>query len=216
MDYVLVEKRQSILLGPMPWRHRFFQSELDDLEVEYTLTPAIPTGRIQINQDLEIMPVLQLTSPPIDVVYESPVGPFWTFDDNGAYGTYTKKDNDLDFSKGHLKSVAAAERYRKENLGTTAVIQGTTVTIDTSRDGRNIFVQKYSLMGDNDTVNWKFPEGWLILTKGELGAVILAGSTYIQNQFEWEHTISQQIDNAQTAQELKNIVIVEPPPSSIV
>ena len=101
--------------------------------------------------------------------------------------------------------MVAVKRYVKEVAGTKATVQNTEVTVDTSREGRNVFVQKYSLMKTGDTVNWKFPEGWLTLTKIELGTIVTAGQTHIQSFFDWEKDYSDQIDAAQTKQDLLDI-----------
>ena len=48
-NYLLVENRQIVHLGPIPWRHRFIQSELDDLEVDFVV-PQSEQGYIKINE----------------------------------------------------------------------------------------------------------------------------------------------------------------------
>jgi hypothetical protein len=89
-------------------------------------------------------------------------------------------------------------------------IQGQEVVVDTSRDGRNIFVQKYQMMTDTDVVQWKFPTTWLTLSKADLGLAVTAGAAYVEAQFVWEQSIVNQIEAAVTVDELKAIVIVEP------
>jgi hypothetical protein len=209
MAFLLVEDRQSVLLGPMDWRQRFFQGELDDLEVDYKVPPVL-TGYLRINDQLEIFPIVESTVPEHDPQFDQLAGPFWTFDNEEARGIYTRLDLNIDVIKSNLKNIAAAGRYRRENTPTTVTVQGTAVTLDVSRDNRNIFVQKYMMMGDADTVGWKFPETWLTLSKAELGSVIATGAAYIQAQFDWEKSIADSIDAASTADELKAIVIVEP------
>ena len=110
-------------------------------------------------------------------------------------------------AKYNLKQLAAQERYKKEILGTTATIQSQSLTIDTSRGARDIFVQTYLLMGDADTVNWKFPETWLTLTKQDLGLCVTAATQYVQECFDWELNKSEEIDNSETKQELLAIII---------
>jgi hypothetical protein len=65
-------------------------------------------------------------------------------------------------------------------------------------------------MGENDTVNWKFPEGWLTLTKADLGAAVTAGVAHIQSSFDWEKAKVEEIEAATDAATLDVIVIVEP------
>lgn len=209
MAFLLVENRQSVLLGPMDWRQRFFQGELDDLEVDYQLPPIL-TGYLQINDELEIFTVVEIAVPDHDPIFEHLAGPTWTYDNGEARGVYTKQDIDISTIKSNLKNIAAAERYRRENVPTTVTVQDIEVTLDVSRDNRNIFLQKLMMMGDTDTVGWKFPEMWLTLTKAELSSVIIAGAAYIQAQFDWEKSVADSIDSAATVDDLKAIVIVEP------
>lgn len=204
-NYVLVENREIIHLGPIPWRHRFIQSELDDLEVTYTVPP-VEQGYIRINDNFEIFPVGEAMGDAGDSRWEDPVGPTWEYVDNQAIPTFGKQDKSLDQIRQFIKNDLAAKRYVKEAAGTQVEIRpGIMVTADTSRDGRNIFVQVYGTMADDSTVDWKFPEGWFTITKAELGAVIAGGYTYIQEQFVWEKTYSDRVDAAIDVGELKAI-----------
>jgi hypothetical protein len=152
-----------------------------------------------------------ITIPPHNEKIETYHGPYWNFENKDlAVGTYEIKEKQLGSIRELLINDAAAERYRREVAGTTTEIQGTTVTLDTSRDGRNVFIQKYTLMGEADAVNWKFPEGWLTLTKSDLGIAVAAGAAHIQGSFDWEKAKIEEIEAAETATVLDAIVIVEP------
>lgn len=67
-------------------------------------------------------------------------------------------------------------------------------------------------MPDNTTINWKFQNTWLELTKIELGTIVTEGSTYIQSCFDWEAAQSVIIDNCTTLAELDALVFDEPAP----
>lgn len=204
--YLLTENK-NVILGPMSWKPRSFQSELDDLEVDF-IVPIVAPEYIQIDNIYEIIPVSDLDYPDINYNFEQLVGPFYNFENNRATGYYTKTNLDINVVKNNLKTIIAFNRYNKEILGCTVIIQNVTVTVDTSRDGRNIFVQKYMLMDTAELVEWKFPECWLTLSKTDLGLVIFAGATWIQNQFTWENSISTAINAASTIEELKLITLV--------
>ena len=218
MSYVIVKDKQMVLLGPMGWRQRMFQNEINDLveqgemSVAYQIPP-VEQGYIDLGEGFEIFPIVESYIPDHDPIYDQLVGPFYTYADGKASSTYTTVLGDISLSKATLKSQAAAERYRKENLSTTITVQGQAMTLDTSRDNRSIFVDKLMMMGESDTVNWKFPEGWVMLTRAELQSIVLFGAAYIQAQFDWENTISSQIDAATTVEELKAIVILPPTPA---
>ena len=205
MKYLLVENKQIVHLGPMFWNHRMFQSELEDLDVSFKLSPSEPGALLRINDDLEIYPLEDISYPEYDSMFEQLVGPFWNFGQYYANGTFDKTDIDTNAVKSKLKELAAAERWKKESTPFKMTIQDVEVSVDASRDNRNIFVQKYQFMADGETVDWKFPEAWLTLTKAELGSVVLAGAAHIQAQFDWEKNLVDQIDAAVDNAELKVI-----------
>jgi len=204
MEYILIEDKQTIHLNTT-WKPRMFQSELDDLEVDFKISPIEPGEYIKINDNLEIFPVVELIVPECDQIYEELNGPFWDFENQEARGYYTKTDKSLDIIKNTLKQLVASIRYKKEVAGVKTTIQETEITVETDKETRNIFVQKYILMGDSEIINWKFPETWLALNKLELGTVIFTGATYIQAQFDWEKGIVDQIELSETIEDLKLI-----------
>lgn len=214
-QYLLVENRTTVLLGPMDsWKPRFIQAELDELEIDFKVSPAEPVGGyLQIpDTNLEIMTLIQLDFPPCDFLYQQYAGPFYTYnEDNTVSGTHTVVDIEhVDQIKPKLKDIVAATRYTAEVGGTKATVQGQVVTLDTSRDGRNVFIQKFLLMKAGETVEWKFPEGWLTLTYEELGLIVQTGANHIQGQFAWEATTVAQIDAATTVEELKSVTLTPP------
>ena len=144
-------------------------------------------------------------------------GPYWTYEDDFAAGTFEVKDQSIDLVKSTLKGIASSNRYNKEVAGTTATIQNIEVSIDTSRTNRNTYVNAYNLMADTDTVNWKFNQGWLVLTKSDMLTVVSAGADYINSQFDWESSKVQEIDNCTTLEELNNVDLGYPvPPQPVV
>lgn len=236
-NYILVENRQIVHLGPFAWnKYRMLQSELDDLEVVFTV-PLIEQGYIRINDNFEIFPITDIVSPELDPNFDQPIGPTWEFHVDAATATYNKTDKPLDEVRATIKSIAAAIRYGKEAAGTkviivpevtgevsvpklneetgemeevtetTVITPAVEVTADTSRDGRAIFVQVYSTLPDGGSVDWKFPEGWMNITKEQLGLIIAGGFTYIQEQFAWEKDIGDRADAAGTMDELKAIYV---------
>lgn len=227
--YLLIENRQIVHLGPVDWRPRFIQSEIEDLGIYFTVPPT-EQGYIRLSDNVELIPVVDFESPVIDPNFEMPVGPTWNFNDvllegpekkvrsSSAIAVYDKKDKPLEEVRQTIINLTASIRYNKEQLGTKVVIRpevldennnivspAIEVTADTSRDGRAIFVQVYSTMADGATVDWKFPEGWFNITKEELGLVIAGGFTYIQEQFVWEKSIIDRVYMAADMAELKAI-----------
>lgn len=206
--YVLVSNGR-VLNGPRAWSFRSFQNTLsEELEITYSL-PAVKTDNsvIHINETVKIYPAVLDETTPYNPKIEYLDGPFWDFSNDVATGTFTAKLHDLETLKLHLKSIVAANRYVKEIAGIKHTIRNTQVTIETDRDTRNIFFQKYLLMAENESVTWKFPETWLSLSKAELGGVVSAAATHIENQFIWESNKIFEIESATTHSELDAIIL---------
>ena len=197
----LITQNGFVSLGPKEWNKYSFQSELDDLGAS-TVLPMSNTEFMSISDSVKIWPVTIDNSTPINHKTQQPAGPFYTYTSNSAVGYYTAVDKSIDTVKNELKGVIASSRYTKEVAGTTAVIQGRTLTIDTMRGSRDVFVQQYLLLDATETVQWKFPEGWLILTKSDLGIAVQAGVAHIQGAFVWEAAKIVEIDACTTLAEL--------------
>lgn len=205
MNYILVENREIVHLGPISWRPRFIQSELDDLEVDFIINPT-ETGYVKINDNFEIIPITIDSTPPYDLQYQHLSGPFWNYSDQEVEMYYTVHDLDLESVKNIFKQQVPPIRYRQEIAGTKININGMDLSLDTSREQRNIYIQQYMSMGDNDTVNWKFPEAWMTLSKQQMFDVVTAVNNWIQTQFQWEIWALSQIDACQTVEEVKDLI----------
>jgi len=206
--YVLVSNGR-VLNGPRTWSYRSFRNTLEEeLGITYDLpTVKTDTAVININETVKIyFAVVDETAsynPKIQYLH----GPFWDFSNGIATGTYTAEYHPIQTVKTYLASVIAANRYDKEIAGIQHTIRNTQVTVETDRDTRNIFFQKYLLMSENETVNWKFPETWLTLSKTELGNVVSAAATHIEDQFNWESDKLFEIESASTYEALDAIVL---------
>jgi len=206
--YVLVHK-QRVIVGPMAWNRAMFSGALNKLNITTVLPRKDPTDLpIVFDADTKLCSAV-LEYPEHNPKIEYLHGPFWNFDEPTAVGTFQILETPIEFIKGNLKATVATERYNREIAGTTATIQNMAVTVDTNRGSRDIFVQQYLLMSENDVVNWKFPEAWLTLTKSDLGIAVAAGVAHVQAQFNWELEKNEEIDACTTAAELDAVVIVE-------
>lgn len=207
--YVLTHKNR-VLAGPMDWNRAIFDGNLTKLKIIKTLPRVAPETLPLIIDSDTVIYAAEFNEPVYNKKINYLEGPYWTFENDRAIAGYLVKDQPVDSVKANLKTQAAGERWSKETAGTTVDIQGITVTVDTARGSRDIFVQKFMLMQDGDLVTWKFPEAWLTLSKTELGAVVAAGAAHVQESFAWEKQISDAIDLADTLVKLDEIVIVEP------
>jgi hypothetical protein len=201
----------EVLLGPVTWNPKYIASVLrSDLDLDYTPSvTASDESKIpyEIISNVWVRPVVSVTEP-INEKIQYHVGPYWSYTPSEATATYVATLKDIDVVKGELKTIIASERYKKEISGVKVTIQGQEVSVDTNRGDRDIFVQKYILMGENETVNWKFPEGWLTLTKSELGQIVSAGATHVQMCFDWESAKVAEIDACVDHAALDNVILV--------
>jgi len=212
MNYVIVKDKQTVLLGPMPWRQRMFQREIDDLleagdiTERYIIFPVAPeTNYLDLGEGIEIFPVVNTNFPACDPFYEQLAGPFYTFNNNEATATYNAVSVSINQSKTALKEIVTANRYKKEQAGIKLTIQGNEVTIDTARGSRDIFFQTYATIGESETINWKFPEMWISVTAADMTLIVNSGKTHIQNCFDWELFTHNVIDAATNIEQLKTI-----------
>jgi len=208
--YVITDHNNGnfVILGPIEWRPRYISDILfDELQEEVNITkedearvPFEPVDGIKIRK-------CQTIFEEINEKIERHEGPFWEYDDEDpdiqATATWRKTDKSLEVVKSEQKAIVADLRWEKENVGINLTIQETKVWCDTSRDGRDIFLQQYLLMGDTDVVRWKFPNNtWLTLSKAELGYIVQEGALYIQSCFDWESDWAKTIDNCISLEEL--------------
>ncbi len=208
-----IKHKNRIVSGPLAWAQKYFATVL---KIRHRIDATIPGKAPEnmpfvIDEDTSIHEVIK-NEPEIDTMTQAYHGPFWDMTEDVIVANYEVHDLEISSARNNFRAIAAFERYKKETSNVKVEIQGMEVTADTSRDGRNIFLQKYTLMNENDIVNWKFPEAWLSLTKQELGFLVQAGAAHIQAAFDWEKNINDQIDAAQTAEELHAIEIVEKQP----
>ncbi len=211
--YVITDHNTQdfVILGPIAWKPRYISDILsDELDQDIVITSAdesrVPFDVIPGVTIRKCISVYHDINPKI----HRHEGPFWMYDDvNEEYqatATWQQEDKNIDQVKAELKTVAADARWSKENQGVTLNIQGIDVWCDTSRGNRDIFLQKYTLMPDNTTINWKFPNVWLSLSKTELGTIVTEGANYIQTCFDWEASKSALIDACTTLAELDALV----------
>lgn len=199
--YALIYQNR-VIVGPMDWNRALFSGALENRKIIFGLPRVAPeTLPLVINEETRICTVSEIREE-INPLTQYHYGPLWDLAGDVAVATYQATNTQIEFARDNYKGAVAAKRYLKEITGASTTIQGITVSLDTSRDGRNIFIQKYMLMGEGDIVNWKFPEGWLALSKTDLGQAVAAGAGHIQAAFDWELLKSEAIDAAQTTEEL--------------
>jgi hypothetical protein len=202
--FVLSQNRSSIILGPMEYDQRYFQSIIkDDLGLDVTL-PVRATGYLDLGHNLELFSVT-VNYPPANSKIQEFAGPFFVYSGQTCSASYTVVPKPIDSVKSELKAKAAADRYIKEVGGITLTIQGKEVKVLTNRDDRNLYLQALQLGAAN--VSWKFDnQTWLTLSLAELGDIVAAIMNHVKTCFEQEAAKATQIDSCTTLAQLDAIV----------
>lgn len=207
MHYVLVNNG-SVILGPVAWNYRMFQKSLnDDLEITGVQLPTTKDDAtpIVIDANTRILSARYATPPVHNPRIEFLQGPYWTFDNDEAVGSYVVENLQIEAAKNFLKEQAANVRWKQEVAGIKVTIQGKDYTVDTNRGSRDIFLQAVQLGVDGKT--WKFPEGWVVLSLAELQTIVTAVITHVQARFAWEAQTAANIEAATILNDLINIEI---------
>lgn len=210
MNYVLLINN-VITIGPRPYNQTIFTREiLDQTGVSQSLPATLSGNAVTVTGSVKILPVLsEGSTPSYDLNTQQPSGPFFDIQSNGVYVTYSLADLPLNQSKGILASQVADRRYQREIGGTTVVINGETLPLVSDRESRNIILQAYQLMPDGATTVWKFPPvGFRTITRADLGSMVVALQSHVQNCFNWEASKSDAIAAAASGSALRTLDLV--------
>ena len=203
--YAITHNNQ-VFLTPTSWKPRYIASVIEqDYDVKVVLTSSdehrVP---FDITPEIRILRTEE-SRPEINSLIETYDGPFWTIQPTKAIATYTKRQLPIDMIKDELKKTLASKRYDKECTPIKMTVNDTEVSVETDRYTRNIFMQAVLFMRDDEVRKWKFPEGWIDLSKQELLNIVYTAAAKIQSDFDWEESLAKQIDAASTPQELLDI-----------
>ena len=114
----------------------------------------------------------------------------------------------LDELKAQKKTEIAAARYEREIAGVT--VNG--VLIDTGRDSQALITGAAlaAMLDENYSLNWKTANVFIHLTAPEIIAVAQAVRAHVQACFDREAELCALADEAETAEDLDEIVISWP------
>lgn len=203
MKYVLVEDKQYVILGPMEWRPRMFQTEIDELDIPWQVPP-VEQGYISITDRYEIYPVVNLVQPNYNPDFEELVGPTYSFVNNEAVASFAVANLPIEQIKNILKNKVSAERYFKEIAGTKVTLNGVDYPVETDRESRTKWIQLASLPGPT---NWKIAGTFINLSQQDANTILQAVVDYVQAQFDWEMNMYSLIDSKTRIDDLKTIEI---------
>lgn len=208
--YAIIYKNQ-VIAGPRDWDKGFFSYILEKKGIT-ALLPRTPAETLPyiIDANTSIHKVI-VTQDEFNPLTQHLRGPLFIIAEDAVAAHYEVVDTAIELAKNNFKQKAAEERYKKEVSGIKVTLQGAEYNVTTKRVERDIFAINAMLLVDNETLNFKFSEGFVNLTKSDLLAISNFIKKHVQDAFTWESNIIAQIDAAETAEQLLAITIVEVP-----
>lgn len=193
-----------VIYGPRNWSKIHFQEViLEDCDFECSLDirndQCLP---VIVNDDIKIWPIERLPLPSYNTRIQRLDGPYWNLLDDRAEMYFGVVDMPVEAVKNMMKEIIMNNRYYYEIEGFKHIVQDTEVTINTSRTSRDVFLNTYLSMTDNESVSWKFPEGWVNISKFDLQQIVNEIKKHVQDGFSWEQSKSIEIDSVNTLEEL--------------
>jgi hypothetical protein len=205
MAYVLVYNG-TVINGPRDWNYRSFESSLlEECNIDYKLPMSYNDPRpVEIEEGVRILSATQIFqeyNPKIEYLH----GPFWSFDNDVATGTYEIVQHTPEAAMGGLIGQVAANRYVKEIQGIKVTVQDIELSISTDRGVRD----QWSLwVGQGvDAVPYKFGSGWLTLSSADIKTIADSVHAHVQAQFAWERSKIEEIKNCTTLEALDAVVL---------
>lgn len=212
--YALIQNNQ-IKVGPRDWRYYFFKQYLDDNNLDSSQLPITePSDKKVITDTWKILPVTQIDTPSLQPYFEQLAGPYWTIHTDYITGYYDVAPVSVEAARNSLKQLVTDTRYKIEVGGCSFTFSdGTSVTLYTSREDRNVYLQAYQIMTDGGSITFKFAGSvFRSVSKDELGQIVSAGTAHIQTAFNWEAQKYVELDACETLEQLKLVDINYPEP----
>lgn len=209
----VVKYKDRVVLGIIPWNNKYIMDVMrvrhrENIDLPY-LEPEASEFPLQVNENIVIYPAEENRPQVMNPMVECYYGPTWEFLENKVIAHYEVRALSLDDAKSNYRARAAVLRYPKEIQGTKITIDGVEYDLETDRESRKKYIEKLMTIGDQ-TVNWKFPQGWIVLNKQKLESIVSAIDQHVQSTFDEEFVLTTQVNNAQDVSELLSIADLNP------
>ena len=212
--YVLVHQ-DEVVYGPVHWHSDIMNKNLEKLGLDPSLPIDIMARKqgivpinqpTAINEETKIYKADMQNEQPEESLFTDNGHIIWDFSTGVAVGTYVAIGKPIEEVKENLRNVVANKRNEKELEGTNVTIGEETFKILTGPISRLLLVEKLNVMGDTDTCMWKFMENrWSEVSKDNVLSMLGVVDSYVQNLVNWEHGLVQQIEAANSVDDLKEI-----------
>ncbi len=193
--YVLTDKDDVVLLGPIEWSPGLILSTLEsevgeDLQFNPSDFRRVPYEPVE-GYKIRFAEVVEHNQNPL---FYDRTGPTWTFTEAMGTATYSSTPKSITSIKSELKSTISSMRWNRENDSLNLKVGEEDISISINRESRSIYFQKYLLADDESTIPFKINGKWLDFNKGHLKYIITKIDDRVQELFDWEQSLSNQID----------------------
>lgn len=204
--YVIIHKNR-VILGILPWNSQYYT---DVLRSRYRITTELPRNEPapdvfpwEIDADTKIVSAQEVRPNIENPLVKYYYGPTWDFLETKVIANYEVIPHAIEDARANYKVKAGTQRYEQEVSGTSITIDDVEYKIETDRSSRTKYIEKYVSMGD--TVNWKFNEGWVVLTKTQMQSIVAAIDTHVQSAYDEELRLNAVIAACETAEQLEAV-----------
>ena len=206
-NYTLLNNDQ-IVAGPIgEWNKSYLEEQLANLNVSYSLPQFPITENLDINSSVKLVLTTIAEYPVVDPLFETLIGPEYSFVDGHHVGAFGTQDLPLETAKQNLKDYVSNLRWESENTSITKDINDKTITIDTSRESRMNYSTSLFSADESYTANWKFNGEFFNINKADLQLIVNEVISHVQANFDWESDKFTEIDSKTTIQELRTITL---------
>lgn len=191
--WILVYNNQ-IQLGPREYNRWIFQDWLSENLNIFINLPQQPIGNnpIIIDENTRIIVVFFAQQPAYDPRIQQLAGPFITLNYDYADAEWQVADQNIDVVKATMLAQLASNRYDQEVAGVTVVLQDQSLWVSSDRVTRQVWLNALQL--GVTTTTWKFNNNtWLVLDNQEVQTVVSALSSHVEQAFDWEKSVHDQI-----------------------
>lgn len=208
MLYVITDiTDNSVILGPVEWNSQLFSSIISkQLELEIPIFDFYKRDlpRTIVNMEIRACKVSEEQYDPLTQILK---GPVWSIDKKTGIKKceYKAIEKPLHVMKSTVKQTVAEERWKRENSDIEIDLNGASVIVSADRDLRKSLFQK-SLIADETSFAWKFKNCTLSINKQDIEFIIKKIDEHVQNQFDWEVSIMNQVRASESVSEIAQIV----------
>jgi hypothetical protein len=210
----IIKENDRVFYGPKIWDKQELQSSIfERLNINFPLQWANPNEKvIKVNDVVSIMPVIFRSDPTHNKRSQKLDGPFYDYTDTHAEQYYTIIDATLEQAKNVCLSAVEQARREMVDNGVVVTILGNEYLIKTKIYNRNNYsfgipgnwkMERIDLTDGSNALNvYQTETVWVSLTQENLDHITSEIKSFIQQQFDTEKTMKDNITALTTMEEI--------------